>query len=110
MRTQTNATRATRSTSGIMVNDRRNVRMSQVENLYRFTRRESVAETGWAVFQSLKASVRPTYVFQIARFTLQEAVSRRLVLAGVVISLGFIALFCLGFHFAFDKGIENTSS
>ena len=29
--------------------------------------------------------VRPGYVLQIARFTLQEAISRRLILAGVVI-------------------------
>jgi Cu-processing system permease protein len=54
--------------------------------------------------------VRPDYVLQIARFTLQEAVSRRLILAGVVISLGYIGLFTLGFHFAFDKALENTPS
>jgi ABC-type transport system involved in multi-copper enzyme maturation permease subunit len=52
--------------------------------------------------------VRPTYVLQIARFTLQEAISRRLILAGVVISLGYIGLFTLGFHFAYDKALENT--
>jgi Cu-processing system permease protein len=52
--------------------------------------------------------VRPTYVLQIAGFTLQEAVSRRLILAGVVISLGYIGLFTLGFHFAYDKALENT--
>jgi ABC-type transport system involved in multi-copper enzyme maturation permease subunit len=45
---------------------------------------------------------------QIARFTLQEAVSRRLILAGVLISLGYIGLFTLGFHFAYDKSLENT--
>jgi Cu-processing system permease protein len=54
--------------------------------------------------------VRPTYILQIARFTLQEAISRRLILAGVVISLGYIGLFTLGFHFAYDKALENTSS
>jgi ABC-type transport system involved in multi-copper enzyme maturation permease subunit len=54
--------------------------------------------------------VRAPYVLQIARFTLQEAISRRLVLAGVVISLGFIGLFTLGFHFAYDKSLENVSS
>src|SRR4030088_1580807 len=54
--------------------------------------------------------MRPTYIWQIARFTLQEAVSRRLILAGVVISLGYIGLFALGFHFAFDKALENTPS
>jgi Cu-processing system permease protein len=52
--------------------------------------------------------MRPTFIFQIARFTLQEAVSRRLILAGVLISLGYIGLFALGFHFAFDKALENT--
>src|SRR5207302_8422694 len=54
--------------------------------------------------------MRPTYVLQIARFTLQEAVSRRLILAGVLISLGYIGLFALGFHFAYDKSIETTTS
>src|ERR1051325_3422921 len=52
--------------------------------------------------------MRPAYVLQIARFTLQEAVSRRLILAGVLISLGYLALFALGFHFAYDKALENT--
>ena len=54
--------------------------------------------------------MRPGYVLQIARFTLQEAVSRRLILAGVLISLGYIGLFALGFHFAYDKGLENSTS
>jgi ABC-type transport system involved in multi-copper enzyme maturation permease subunit len=54
--------------------------------------------------------VRPTYIFQIARFTLQEAISRRLILAGVLISLGYIALFTLGFHFAYDRSIENSTT
>src|SRR5919198_2795870 len=54
--------------------------------------------------------MRPGYVLQIARFTLQEAVSRRLILAGVLISLGYIGLFALGFHFAYDKSLENTPS
>ncbi len=52
--------------------------------------------------------MRPTFIWQIARFTLQEAVSRRLILAGVLISLGYIGLFTLGFHFAYDKALENT--
>jgi ABC-type transport system involved in multi-copper enzyme maturation permease subunit len=47
-------------------------------------------------------------VFELARFTLLEAVSRRLVLAGVLISLGYLGLFTLGFHFAFDKALENS--
>jgi len=54
--------------------------------------------------------VRPAYILQIARFTLQEAISRRLILAGVVISLGYIGLFALGFHFAYDKALENSAS
>src|SRR5579864_650043 len=54
--------------------------------------------------------MRPGYVLQIARFTLQEAISRRLILAGVLISIGFIGLFSLGFHFAYDKSIENGRS
>src|ERR1051326_6994268 len=54
--------------------------------------------------------MRPNYVLQIARFTLQEAISRRLILAGVLISLGFIGLFSLGFHFAYDKSLENSRS
>jgi ABC-type transport system involved in multi-copper enzyme maturation permease subunit len=54
--------------------------------------------------------LRPRYVLEIARFTLQEAVSRRLILAGVVISLGFIALFGLGFHLAYDRAVESANS
>lgn len=56
----------------------------------------------------MNALFRPAYVVQIARFTLQEAISRRLILAGVLISLGYIGLFALGFHFAYDKSIENS--
>ena len=54
--------------------------------------------------------MRPRYVFEIARFTLLEAVSRRLILAGVVISLGFIGLFALGFHFAYDRSLETSAT
>jgi ABC-type transport system involved in multi-copper enzyme maturation permease subunit len=54
--------------------------------------------------------VRPAYILLIARFTLHEAMSRRLVLAGVVISLGYVALFALGFHFAHEKSLESASS
>jgi ABC-2 type transport system permease protein len=56
------------------------------------------------------STVRPSYVLQIARFTLQEAVSRRLVLAGIVISLGFVGLYALGFHFAYDRSLESSSN
>src|SRR3954466_2520993 len=41
-------------------------------------------------------TLRPTYVLQLARFTLLEAVSRRLILAGCLISLGYLGLFTLG--------------
>jgi len=54
--------------------------------------------------------LRPSYIVQIARFTLHEAISRRLILAGVLISLGFIGLYALGFHFAYDKSLENSQS
>jgi ABC-type transport system involved in multi-copper enzyme maturation permease subunit len=54
--------------------------------------------------------VRPRYIFEIARFTLLEAVSRRLILAGVVISLVFLGLFGLAFHFAYDKSLETSTS
>jgi ABC-type transport system involved in multi-copper enzyme maturation permease subunit len=54
--------------------------------------------------------VRPRYVLEIARFTLQEAISRRLILAGVIISLTFIGLYALGFHFAYDRGVETSNS
>lgn len=37
----------------------------------------------------------------IARFTLQEAVSRRLILAGVLLSLIFLGLYALGFGFLY---------
>ena len=47
--------------------------------------------------------MRPASVLEIARFTLLEAVSRRLILAGVAISLGYIGLFALGFHFAYGR-------
>src|SRR5258708_7746565 len=59
---------------------------------------------------STKDTLRRAYTLQIARFTLQKAISRRLILAGVVISLGYIGLFTLGFHFAYDKSFENTTS
>src|SRR4029453_851202 len=56
--------------------------------------------------------MRPRYVWELARFTLLEAVSRRLILAGVAISLGYVGLFALGFHFAYGRapGPSNTSA
>jgi len=46
-------------------------------------------------------------VLIIARFTLQEAFSRRLILAGVVISVGYAALFIMGFHLLYDWALSN---
>ncbi|HEX8966401.1 MAG TPA: ABC transporter permease subunit [Chloroflexota bacterium] len=54
--------------------------------------------------------MRLGYILLIARFTLQEAISRRLILAGVLISLGYIGLFALGFHFAYDRSIETSTT
>jgi len=53
--------------------------------------------------------MRLNYVLEIARFTLLEAVSRRLILAGVAISLGYVGLFALGFHFVYDRSVETTA-
>jgi Cu-processing system permease protein len=52
--------------------------------------------------------MRPGYILEIARFTLYEALSRRLILAGVAISAGYLGLYTLGFHFAYDKALENS--
>jgi Cu-processing system permease protein len=68
----------------------------------------AVSTDAVAVFNQQR--MRPRYVLEIARFTLLEAVSRRLVLAGVLISLAYVGLFALGFHFAYDKSIETTTS
>jgi Cu-processing system permease protein len=47
--------------------------------------------------------VRSTLV--ITRFTLQEAISRRLVLAGLVLSLLFLGLFAFGFSFLHERAM-----
>src|SRR5215472_4618120 len=52
--------------------------------------------------------MRAANVLEIARFTLLEAISRRLILAGVAISAGYLGLYALGFHFAYDKALENS--
>lgn len=46
----------------------------------------------------------------VARFTLQEAVSRRLILAGVLISLGYLALFAFGFRLAYGFVLSNPAN
>jgi len=43
----------------------------------------------------------------ITRFTLQEAISRRLVLAGLLLSLVFLALFAAGFQFLYTRALES---
>lgn len=43
------------------------------------------------------------HLLTIARFTLQEAINRRLVLAGVLISLAFVGLYALGFSFLYAQ-------
>ena len=42
----------------------------------------------------------------IARFTIQEAISRRLILAGVILSLAFLTLFAVGFAFLYHQAVE----
>jgi ABC-type transport system involved in multi-copper enzyme maturation permease subunit len=42
----------------------------------------------------------------IARFTIQEAISRRLILAGAVLSLAFLGLFVLGFFLIYHHDSE----
>lgn len=42
----------------------------------------------------------------VARFTLQEAISRRLILAGAILSLAFLGLFVLGFALIYHNSSE----
>ncbi len=42
----------------------------------------------------------------IARFTIQEAISRRLILAGAILSLAFLGLFALGFGLIYQHDSE----
>jgi Cu-processing system permease protein len=46
----------------------------------------------------------------IARFTLHEAISRRLILAGVIISLGYLALFGIGFRLLYNWAISTSQT
>ncbi|MGE3269957.1 MAG: ABC transporter permease [Chloroflexota bacterium] len=43
------------------------------------------------------------HALTIARFTIQEAISRRLILAAAVLSAAFVGLFALGFWFLFNS-------
>ncbi len=44
----------------------------------------------------------------IARFTIQEAITRRLLLAGALISLAFVGLFALGFSFLYGIAVQTA--
>jgi Cu-processing system permease protein len=44
----------------------------------------------------------------IARFTVQEAISRRLILAGALVSLAFVGLFALGFTFLYGLATQQS--
>ncbi|MER3403969.1 MAG: ABC transporter permease [Chloroflexota bacterium] len=46
----------------------------------------------------------------IMRFTIHEALRRRLVLAGVLLSLAFLGLFALGYSFLYGKVLEATGA
>jgi Cu-processing system permease protein len=46
---------------------------------------------------------------RIARFTLQEAISRRMILAGVLISVVYLVLFALAYNMAADVGEERIT-
>jgi Cu-processing system permease protein len=46
----------------------------------------------------------------IARFTLHEALSRRLILAGVLISVGYLALFALGFRLLYNWAVSTSQT
>jgi Cu-processing system permease protein len=46
----------------------------------------------------------------IMRFTIYEALRRRLVLAGVLLSLAFLGLFTLGYSFLYGKILEATGA
>lgn len=62
-------------------------------------RTRSVALPGWG---------RGTWT--IARFTLHEAVSRRLILAGFLLSIAFLGLFALGFSYLYGNVAQATSA
>lgn len=47
-----------------------------------------------------------TKTLRIARLTLKEAMSRRLIPTGVVVSLLYVALFALAYNFAQDRGTQ----
>jgi Cu-processing system permease protein len=46
----------------------------------------------------------------IARFTLQEAISRRLALAALVLSGAFLGLYALGFWFVYRLAVDETNN
>src|SRR5690606_3381648 len=48
----------------------------------------------------------PVSMLTIARFTIQEPISRRLILAGAVLSLAFLGLFALGFYLIYQNSSD----
>jgi Cu-processing system permease protein len=46
----------------------------------------------------------------IARFTIQEAISRRLVAAGLVLSLVFVGLYALGFALLYGRALQEVAA
>jgi Cu-processing system permease protein len=50
-----------------------------------------------------------TKTLRIAQLTFKEAMSRRLILAGIVVSLLYIVLFALAYNFAQDRGTQVIS-
>ncbi|HEX2172394.1 MAG TPA: ABC transporter permease, partial [Dehalococcoidia bacterium] len=46
----------------------------------------------------------------IARFTIHEAISRRLILAGIILSLAYLALFAIGFALLYGILLEEAAS
>lgn len=45
----------------------------------------------------------------IARFTLQEAMGRRLILAGLLLSFVFVGLFAYGFSFLYGRAVDDAT-
>ena len=50
-----------------------------------------------------------TATLEIARFTFQEAVGRKLILAGILLSAIFLGLFTLGFHLIHASAISEEA-
>jgi Cu-processing system permease protein len=46
----------------------------------------------------------------VARFTIQEAIRRRLILAGLLLSLAFLGLYTLGFSFLYGRAAHDAAA